>query len=290
MTPDRRVDDPSAAPPQRSARPRVKRSRRCCASASPRRSPTARSSWSGCSPRTCRWSCSRSGTAVAAEAPVGRFDQARVHRLLPGRARRPAAHQHLGGVAADRWRSATATLSAQAAAARSIRFYAYAAEQPGGASRCGSLVVLADRCDRRCARRPGARWRATIRLLLALVPRRSSAPGCSSSSRWCCIGALAFYVDSALGVFELWLGAAFASSPATWSRSSCCPAGCAGSRRVLPFRFMLALPGRDADRPARRGAGRLRELAAQWLYVAVPACSRWRVWRRGLRRFAAFGG
>jgi ABC-2 type transport system permease protein len=34
----------------------------------------------------------------------------------------------------------------------------------------------------------------------------------------------------------------------------------------------------------------LRQLAAQWLYVAVIGVLALRAWRAGVRRFAAFGG
>jgi ABC-2 type transport system permease protein len=33
-----------------------------------------------------------------------------------------------------------------------------------------------------------------------------------------------------------------------------------------------------------------RQLAAQWLYVALTGVLALRVWRAGVRRFAAFGG
>jgi ABC-2 type transport system permease protein len=58
---------------------------------------------------------------------------------------------------------------------------------------------------------------------------------------------------------------------------------------VLPFRFMLAFPvetlvGLLSPRDA------LRQLALQWLYVAVSGVLALRVWRAGVRRYAAFGG
>jgi ABC-2 type transport system permease protein len=58
---------------------------------------------------------------------------------------------------------------------------------------------------------------------------------------------------------------------------------------VLPFRFMLAYPV-EALVGMLSPADALRQLAAQWLYVALIGVSALRVWRAGVRRFAAFGG
>jgi len=57
----------------------------------------------------------------------------------------------------------------------------------------------------------------------------------------------------------------------------------------VPFRFMLAFPVETLVgllSPAQA----LRQLAAQWAYVAVAFAGALAVWRAGVRRFAAYGG
>jgi ABC-2 type transport system permease protein len=101
------------------------------------------------------------------------------------------------------------------------------------------------------------------------------------------LGSIAFYVDSAMGPFELWLGVHALFS------GYLIPLELLGRARVLadvlPFRFMLAFPvetlvGLLSPRDA------LRQLGAQWLYVAVIGVLALRAWRAGVRRYAAFGG
>jgi ABC-2 type transport system permease protein len=102
------------------------------------------------------------------------------------------------------------------------------------------------------------------------------------------LGALAFFVDSAIAVFELWLGVhAFFSGylfPLEFL-----PPWIGGAARVLPFRFMLAFPVETLIGMVGRGAA-LHQLAVQWAYVGVLAAGATLVWRAGVRRFAAFGG
>ena len=103
------------------------------------------------------------------------------------------------------------------------------------------------------------------------------------------LGSLAFYVDSAMGPFELWIGvhALFSGYliPLEVLR------GWMGTGVVdwLPFRFMLAFPVEVLVGLMSPGAA-LRQLGAQWLYVAVTGVLALRVWRAGVRRYAAFGG
>ena len=103
------------------------------------------------------------------------------------------------------------------------------------------------------------------------------------------LGSLAFFVDSAMGPFELWIGvhALFSGYliPLEVLR------GWMGTAVVdwLPFRFMLAFPVEVLVGLMSPGAA-LRQLGAQWLYVAVTGVLALRVWRAGVRRYAAFGG
>jgi ABC-2 type transport system permease protein len=102
------------------------------------------------------------------------------------------------------------------------------------------------------------------------------------------LGSIAFYVDSAMGPFELWIGvhALFSGYliPLEVLR------GWFGrATDVLPFRFMLAFPVETLVGLQSPGEA-LRQLAAQWLYVGLTGVLALRIWRAGVRRYAAFGG
>ena len=101
------------------------------------------------------------------------------------------------------------------------------------------------------------------------------------------LGSLAFFVESAMGPFELWIGVHALCSGYLIPLEVLGRAGAVAN--VLPFRFMLAFPvetlvGLLSPRDA------LRQLAAQWLYVGLTGVLALRVWRAGVRRYSAFGG
>ncbi|HXU62981.1 MAG TPA: ABC-2 family transporter protein, partial [Polyangia bacterium] len=98
----------------------------------------------------------------------------------------------------------------------------------------------------------------------------------------------AFFVESAMGVFELWLGV-HAILSGYLVPLEALPHWVRRAADVLPFRFMLGFPVETlVGLLSRREA--LLALAAQWGYAALFAALALRVWRSGLRRFAAFGG
>ena len=102
------------------------------------------------------------------------------------------------------------------------------------------------------------------------------------------IGMLAAYVESALSVFDLWLGAQAILS-GFLVPLELMPLWVARLARVLPFRYILGFPvetliGLESDSVA------LRELGVQWLFVAGALAMTLLLWRKALRRFAAFGG
>ena len=104
------------------------------------------------------------------------------------------------------------------------------------------------------------------------------------------MGTLAFFIESALSVFELWLGVHFILSGYLAPVALLpIPARAIAVVRELPFFYMLGFPvetmvGR-MDRPAFLAA-----LGVQWLYVALMLAAVLLVWRAGMRRFVAFGG
>jgi ABC-2 type transport system permease protein len=102
------------------------------------------------------------------------------------------------------------------------------------------------------------------------------------------VGALAFFVDSAIAVFELWL-AVHAIFSGYLIPLEMLPSWIGRAAAVLPFRFMLGYPveilvGLLGPRAA------LAQLGVQWGYVVVLCALAMMVWRSGLRRFSAFGG
>jgi ABC-2 type transport system permease protein len=102
------------------------------------------------------------------------------------------------------------------------------------------------------------------------------------------VGALAFFVDSAIAVFELWL-AVHAIFSGYLIPLEMLPSWIGRAAAVLPFRFMLGYPveiltGLLGPRAA------LGQLGVQWGYVLVLSSLAMMVWRSGLRRFSAFGG
>jgi len=102
------------------------------------------------------------------------------------------------------------------------------------------------------------------------------------------IGMLAAYVESALSVFDLWLAAQSILS-GFLVPLELMPAWVARLARMLPFRYILGFPvetliGLESNATA------LRDLGVQWLFIASALLATIVLWRRALRRFAAFGG
>lgn len=102
------------------------------------------------------------------------------------------------------------------------------------------------------------------------------------------IGALAFRVESSSALFEVWLGL-FGVFSGYIVPLELFPAWLAHAARFLPFRYMLAFPVEMVVGMTPRSAA-LAELGIQWAFVLGLGLGAREVWRRGLRRFAAFGG
>jgi len=102
------------------------------------------------------------------------------------------------------------------------------------------------------------------------------------------LGSLAFFLESAIGVFEAWL-ALHSILSGYLVPLELLPRWVARVARVSPFDSMLAFPletltGKRDLRAALIGLG------VQWLYIAIMAALGLTVWRRGVRRYVAFGG
>lgn len=102
------------------------------------------------------------------------------------------------------------------------------------------------------------------------------------------LGALSFFIESALGVFELWI-AIYSIFSGYLIPLEALPGWVRAAGQVLPFRFMLSFPVETlAGLVGPAEAAKL--LAWQWLYIAAAAAAALTVWRAGVRRFSAYGG
>jgi ABC-2 type transport system permease protein len=125
-------------------------------------------------------------------------------------------------------------------------------------------------------------------LLLALFPLTVVGAWLITFLAMAIIGALAFRVESSGSLFEVWLGL-FGVFSGYLIPLELFPAWLATAARFLPFRYMLAFPVEMVIGMTPRAAA-LGELAIQWGFVLVLGLAARATWRAGLRRFAAYGG
>lgn len=102
------------------------------------------------------------------------------------------------------------------------------------------------------------------------------------------IGAVAFYVEQAGALFEVWLGL-FGVFSGYLIPLELFPHWVTVVARVLPFRYMLGFPVELITGMTPRPQA-LLELAAQWAYVLVLFAGARAAWRLGVRRFSSVGG
>jgi len=102
------------------------------------------------------------------------------------------------------------------------------------------------------------------------------------------VGTLALFVESAMGLFQLWLGLSGVLS-GYLVPLDLFPKRVRELALILPFRFTLSFPVElILGRVDRWHAMQL--LCAQWGYVALFFAGTLLLWRAGMRRFGAFGG
>jgi ABC-2 type transport system permease protein len=102
------------------------------------------------------------------------------------------------------------------------------------------------------------------------------------------VGSLAFFIESAGSLFEVWLGL-FGIFSGYLVPLELFPAWVGTLARFLPFRYMLGFPVETIIGMSSRSHA-LLELGIQWAFVALLLLGARLSWRLGLRRFAAFGG
>jgi ABC-2 type transport system permease protein len=125
-------------------------------------------------------------------------------------------------------------------------------------------------------------------LLLALFPVAVFGGWLITFLAMSVIGALAFWMESATSLFELWLGL-FGVFSGYLVPLELFPGWVQGIARVLPFRYMLAFPTELLVGMLPRPRA-LADLGVQWLLVAALFLLTREMWRLGTRRFAAYGG
>jgi ABC-2 type transport system permease protein len=102
------------------------------------------------------------------------------------------------------------------------------------------------------------------------------------------VGSLALYMESAVGMFEIWLGLHFILSGYLVPQELL-PSWVAPISNLLPFRYTLGFPVETLI-GLNSTAKALRDLGIQWLYVLALFAATLAVWRQGMKRFVAFGG
>ena len=102
------------------------------------------------------------------------------------------------------------------------------------------------------------------------------------------IGSLAFFIESSIKVMEAWLALFFVFSGYLMPVELFPPA----VRLLtdwLPFRYQIGLPV-ELMTSAHGRAAALVLLGRQWVFVAAMLAAAMLLWRKGLERFAAYGG
>ena len=102
------------------------------------------------------------------------------------------------------------------------------------------------------------------------------------------IGALAFYVDQSDKVMDAYLTGLFVLS-GYLVPLELFPPSLRGALDWLPFRYQIGLPVEILVGAHARGEA-MALLARQWAMIAVAAALARALWRRGVARFAAYGG
>ncbi|HUH02632.1 MAG TPA: ABC-2 family transporter protein, partial [Kofleriaceae bacterium] len=101
------------------------------------------------------------------------------------------------------------------------------------------------------------------------------------------VGALAFFVEKSLAVFDVYLGV-FAVLSGYLIPLALLPSWVRVVADAAPFRYMLSFPvelllGQHDTRSA------LLHLGYQWAYVGAAVLLAMNVWRAGVRRYEAYG-
>ena len=102
------------------------------------------------------------------------------------------------------------------------------------------------------------------------------------------LGSMSFFLESAIGVFEVWL-ALFAILSGYLVPLELLPPWVARLARLSPFDKMLAFP-LETMIGLRDRATAIHDVGVQWLTIAGMATAGLTLWHRGVRRYVSYGG
>lgn len=125
-------------------------------------------------------------------------------------------------------------------------------------------------------------------LLWTLLPLSLAGAWLIIFSIMAVIGTLALYWDSSLSLFNLWLALFYVLSGYTIPLELF-PGWLLHAVAWLPFRFTLSFPV-EIMLGLVDGADAVQALAVQWAYALGLLAAALALWRAGMRRYAVFGG
>jgi ABC-2 type transport system permease protein len=123
---------------------------------------------------------------------------------------------------------------------------------------------------------------------LALVLPSIAGAWCLMFLTMALIGTLSLWWESSIAAWEVWIGLYMVFSGYVMP-IELFPGWLRAALDVLPFRYMLSSPVENILGLCSRGDS-LRAVAIQWLMAALLALALRRAWARGVKRFQAFGG
>jgi ABC-2 type transport system permease protein len=125
-------------------------------------------------------------------------------------------------------------------------------------------------------------------VLWAILPLAIAGAWLVTFAAMLVIGTLGLFFESSLAVYDLWLGLFFVFSGYLMPLELL-PPWIRGILRWTPFPYVLGFPVQTVLGLSSR-AESLSSLAIQWAYAAGLLGLALVLWRRGLARFAAYGG
>jgi ABC-2 type transport system permease protein len=125
-------------------------------------------------------------------------------------------------------------------------------------------------------------------VLWLIAPLAIAGAWLTSFSVMFLIGTLGLYWESSLAVWDLWFGC-YVIFSGYLMPLSLMPRWASGFLHASPFPYLLSFPVEVCLGSLGRGQA-LHDLAIEWGYALAFLASALWLWRRGLARFAAYGG